>query len=133
MTQKEKAISLMKKLAIHKPYIVGFDKKDNACYFENYAGFWAWQDEELTSKIKQFEQRNGAIVYAVTHEYLDFGECYDFLFVPKDEEDWDDLLWDAERGDFYAYAYVWNKSCDWCSEFGTIGIRSFGGGIKRVS
>ena len=34
---------------------------------------------------------------------------------------------------FYAYAYVWNKSDDFCSEFGTIGIRSFGGGIKRVA
>ena len=33
---------------------------------------------------------------------------------------------------FYAYAYVWNKTDDYCSEFGTIGICSFGGGIKRV-
>ena len=33
---------------------------------------------------------------------------------------------------FYVSAYVWNKSDDMCSEFGTIGIRSFGGGIKRV-
>ena len=31
------------------------------------------------------------------------------------------------------FAYVWNKSNDYCSEFGTIGIRSFGGGIKRVA
>ena len=34
---------------------------------------------------------------------------------------------------FYAYAYVWNKTDDFCSEFGTIGIRSFGGRIKRVA
>lgn len=34
---------------------------------------------------------------------------------------------------YYVSAYVWNKTDDWCSEFGTIGIRSFGGGIKRVA
>ena len=33
---------------------------------------------------------------------------------------------------FYAYAYVWNKDDDYCSELGTIAIRSFGGGIERV-
>lgn len=133
MTQKEKAISLMKQLGIHKPYITGFDKKDNVCFYENYAGFWAYQEPELMAKIKDFEQSNGAIVYAVTHEYLEFGECYDFLFVPKDKEDWDDLVEDLGNGRFYAYAYVWNKDCTWCSEYGTIYIRSFGGGIKRIS
>ena len=30
-----------------------------------------------------------------------------------------------------AYAYVWNKDDEWCSEFGTISVASFGGGIAR--
>ena len=47
------------------------------------------------------------------------------------EEEWDEMLYRQGRT-FYAYAYVWNKSDDYCSEFGTIGICSFGGGIKRV-
>ena len=38
----------------------------------------------------------------------------------------------SQKEIFYSYAYVWNKTDDNCSEFGTIGIRSFGGGIKRV-
>ena len=33
---------------------------------------------------------------------------------------------------YYAFAYVWNKDDDFCSEFGTIGLKSFGGGIKRI-
>ena len=72
------------------------------------------------------------MVYAITHEYTDFGECYDFLFIPDYEEEWDDILL-KYNGDYYAYAYVWNKTDDWCSEFGTITICSFGGGITRVA
>ena len=59
------------------------------------------------------------------------GECYDFLFIPDYEEEWNEVLYRQGRT-FYAYAYVWNKTDDYCSEFGTIGICSFGGGIKRV-
>ena len=37
-----------------------------------------------------------------------------------------------DKNTFYAFAYVWNKDCEWCSEFGTIGVKSFGGGLKRI-
>ncbi len=29
--------------------------------------------------------------------------------------------------------YVWNKDDERCSEFGTIGVQSFGGGIRRIA
>ena len=32
-----------------------------------------------------------------------------------------------------AFAYVWNKDDDWCSEFGSVTVQSFGGGIKRIA
>ena len=39
-----------------------------------------------------------------------------------------------DRGFVYVHTPIITASdCDWCSEFGTIGIRSFGGGIKRVA
>ena len=31
-----------------------------------------------------------------------------------------------------AFAYVWNKSDDWCSEFGSVAIQSGFGGITRI-
>lgn len=55
----------------------------------------------------------------------------DYL-VESYEEEWDEMLYKQGRT-FYAYAYVWNKTDDCCSEFGTIGVCSFGGGIKRVA
>ena len=130
--KKKKAIELMEELGIYKPYIRGFKQDDTICYFEQYAGFWAYQDEELMKKIKEFEARTGNLVYAVTHEYLEFGECYDFLIIPNYKSDWKYLISPSGKG-FAVYAFVWNKDDDSCSEYGTIGIRSFGGGIKRFA
>ena len=130
--KKQKAIELMGKLDIYKPYIKGFRENNKVCYFEGFGGFWAEQNKELMEKVNEFEKEHNCLVYAITHEYTDFGECYDLLFIPDYEEEWDDILL-KYNGDYYAYAYVWNKTDDWCSEFGTIGIRSFGGGIKRVA
>ena len=53
------------------------------------------------------------------------------LYVPDYKSDWKYMLM-PQKTMFYVSAYVWNKSDDLCSEFGTIGIRSFGGGIKRI-
>ena len=129
--KKAKAVEMLKELNIYKPYIDGFKEENNVCYFERYAGYWAYQDEELMKKIKQIEQRYNCLVYAVTHEYLEFGECYSLLVIPDYKEDWDYILEKAQNG-YYAYAYVWNKTDNDCSEFGTIGVESFDGGLKRV-
>lgn len=85
---KEIAVGLMEKLNIYKPYIRGFKAKaTKVCYFERFGGFWAYQNEELTKKIKEVEEKYDCVVYAVTHEYTEFGELYDMLIVPN-ERDW---------------------------------------------
>lgn len=130
--KKQKALELMKKLDIYKPYIKGFEKDNEVCFFEGFGGFWAYQEPELMKKIKTFEKEHNCLVYAVTHEYLEFGECYDFLYIPDYKEDWDFVL-ENQGNMYFALAYVWNKDDDNCSEFGTIVIRSFGGGISRIA
>ena len=87
--QKELAISLMKKLDIYEPYIDVFEKEDVVSYFERYIGFWAYQDKELDEKVKELEKEYGCRVYAITHEFTDFGECYSFLIVSKYKEEWE--------------------------------------------
>ena len=132
MTQKEVAIKCMQQLNIYKPYIKKFEKDGTITLFENFGGFYINNDDEpeLVAKIKEFEDKSKCIVYAVTHELTEFGELYDFLIISRYEEEWDETIEDVKDG--YAFAYVWNKSNDWCSEFGTIAIRSFGGGIARL-
>ena len=55
--KKQKAIELMNKLDIYKPYIKGFKDKNSVCFYENFGGFWAYQEPELMAKIKEFEEK----------------------------------------------------------------------------
>lgn len=129
--RKNKALELMQKLDIYKPYIKGFRDAGDICFFENFGGYWTWQNEDLHNKIQEIEKKYNCTVYAVTHEYTEFGELYDLLVITDYKEEWNDLLTKAQNT-FYAFAYVWNKDDDFCSEFGTIAIESFGGGIRRI-
>ena len=129
--QKAKAIEIMKQMDIYKPYIEGFKNEDKVCFFEQFGGFWVYQEPEVEAKMKELENEYGCTVYAITHEFTHFGECYSFLLVSKCEEEWD-MLVTSEKNNHYAFAYVWNKDDDYCSEFGTVVVKSFGGGIKRI-
>lgn len=132
MTQKEVALSAMELLDIYKPYIEKFKKDGTVTLFERFGGYYIDEDNEpeLLKEIKKFESEYECIVYAVTHNYFMFGECYSFLCISKYEEEWDMTLHNLKRG--LAWSYVWNKTDEWCSEFGTIAVKSFGGGIARV-
>ena len=134
MTQKEKAIECLHNLDIYGPYIKAFEKNGTITLFERFGGYYITEDQEpeLLNKIKEFEKETGSLVYAVTHELFQFGECYSFLCISKYEEDWD-LTLETNGYTSYVWSYVWNKNHDWCSEYGTIAVKSFGGGIARVS
>ena len=109
--KKEKAIELLKQMDIYAPYIKGFREKGMVCFFERFGGYWADQEPEL---------------------YDDFGECYSFLIVTAYPEEWATLM-HTEGNRHTAFAYVWNKDDDWCSEFGSVTVQSFGGGIRRIA
>ena len=133
MTQKEKAIECMQKLDIYKPYIDSFKKDGVVTLFERFGGYYIdEQEQELLDKIRGFESETGSLVYAVTHERFFFGDCYSFLCVSKYEEDWDYTV-EVNPDNSYVWSYVWNKDDDMCSEFGTIVVKSFGGGVARIS
>ena len=131
MTQKEVAIECLKALDIYKPYIRKFEKDGTVTLFERFGGYYidADNEPELLKKIREFEAETECIVYAVTHEIFPFGECYSFLVVTKYDDEWEMTMGEVKDG--YAFSYVWNKSDEYCSEFGTIAVASFGGGIAR--
>lgn len=134
MTQKEFAISCLERLRIYGPYVRKFQSKATIpCFFENFAGFYADQEVELWNKVKAIEEETGCLVYAITHEFSEIGETWSMLCVPRTIEAIEDILFNyGSISSFYAYAYVWNKSDDLCSEFGSIVVRAAFGGIKRV-
>lgn len=128
--KRKQGVKLLKDLNIYKPYINGFEKGD-ICYFENFGGYWAYQDEELMAKIKEIEEEYNCLVCAITHEFAEFGELYDLIVVTDYPEEWE-IDRKIDNQTFSVFAYVWNKSDEDMSEFGNIGIKSFGGGIRRV-
>lgn len=131
--RKELALKIMKQLDIYKPYIKGFEKNNEVCFFERFAGYWAWQNEDLETKIKELEEKYNCTVYAITHNYTEFGELYSFLIITDYKEEWNDLVIEYSEGQHSAFAYVWNKTDDYLSEFGTILVDSLGGGIRRIA
>lgn len=133
MTQKEIAVECLRKLDIYKPYIRRFDAAGVPCFFESFGGFYADQEPELWHKIKKVEEEYGCLVYAITHELFEFGDCWSFLCVSKHAKEVRDCLLSTGRpGTFYAFTYVWNKSDSLLSEFGDIAVQAFGGGIRRI-
>ena len=130
--RKTKAIDFMKQMDIYQPYIEKFDKKNQITYFERGIGFWVDEESELSRRINEIENKYNITVYTVTHEYCEFGECFSMLYLNDRKCDWKCTV-ESEGNKHYAYAYVWNKTDDSCSEFGTIGVKSIYGGIQRFA
>lgn len=134
--QKELAIGRLKQMKIYKPYITAFEKKDVVTMFEGFGGFYVMEgncDEDLIKEIKNVEEQYGCLVYAVTHEFASYGELYSLLCVSKYAEDETrKLLDERDQKHFYAFAWVYNKSDYWCSEFGSVVVQSALGGLRRV-
>lgn len=129
---KNIAIKAMQDLNIYSAYINGFKKsKQRVCFFENCAGFWVDQEQEIHDKMKDIENKYNVLVYAITHEKTEFGELWDFLCVPEHEDSMP-IIREYSHNSYFAFAYVWNKDYDACSEFGEIVVKSFGGGIMRI-
>ena len=130
--KKAEAINRMKMLDLYTDYIKAF--KDNGEIFmsEMTGGVYEFEaNTELVNKVKEFEAEHNALVYHVIHTLTQFGELYNFLYVSDYDEEWE--MDNADIADGYALVYVWNKDDEWCSEFGTIGVKGLFGGIIRTA
>ena len=130
--KKEEAIRRMKALDLYKPYIESFIKRDEIFMSEMTGGVYEFSSNtELVNKVREFEDEHETLVYHVIRTFTEFGELYNFLYVSDYEEEWE--MDNADIKDGYALAYVWNKDDEWCSEFGSIGVRGKFGGIIRTA
>ena len=131
-TKKKEAIKRMKALDLYTPYIKAFKDKDEIFMSEMTGGVYEFKENTgLCDKIKEFEAEHNALIYHVIHTFTQFGELYNFLYVSDYEEEWEMDNDDIQAG--YALAYVWNTTDEWCSEFGSIGVRGKFGGIVRTA
>ena len=88
-------------------------------------------NEEEQEIINNFEKEHeGCKVYHLIHNITDFGELYNIFYVSNVEDEWEQDKEDLKQN--YAFVYVYNKSADWCSEFGSIAIKKNIGGLIRI-
>ncbi len=133
MNQKEIAIQCLKKLDIYRPYIKKFEKEDIPMFFERLTGYYLPHEVVLQAKVKEVQEKNDVLVYAVTHEWLEFGECWSMLCVTKNTRSVDECIMDTVHPDtFYVNSYVWNLDNEHFSEFGDVVINTYDGRIRRL-
>lgn len=142
-TQKEEAVKrleILKSKGLMPCVKRAFDTKKQTIYYSEFNGLGGalyffnetgGAKQEWIDLVKKFEEDYGALVYHITHEYTSFGELLDLFFVSKYEEEWNYDRNDLYNG--YSYAYVINLSEPLFSEFGTIGYKTFGGGLIRTA
>ena len=83
-------------------------------------------------KVKSIEDDKHCLVYAVTHDYMIFGECYSLLLVSPYQEDWNYSLLAEDNSIFRVNAYVWNSTVEEHSEMGYVIIKTIKGNLGRI-
>ncbi len=127
--QKLEALERMKLLKLNKNIIKEFEKENVVNMSEN-GGYLYWLDSDQQAIVDDFETKHDALVYHVIHDYTQSGELYALLYVSKYKNEWQDEKKELKCG--YALVYVKNVTDDWCSEFGSIGIKPQLGGLVRT-
>lgn len=134
--KKVEAINRMKELGLFAPCIKAFEDRDEVQLSEPTGGLYEFSiDKELTAKVQEFEKKNNALVYHVIHTPMrldsEVMDMYNFLYVSDYQEEYEVDNADIKEG--YVFAYVWNKTIDYFSEFGSIAVKGMFGGLVRVS
>ena len=128
--QRTEALKRMELLKLHENVIDDF-KEIALLNQSELGGILYWVEGEMEKKIHEWEEKTGNLVYHVIHDYTEFGELLSLLYVSQYEEEWETDREDIQDG--YALAYVMNLTDDWCSEYGSIGIRPQWGGVVRTA
>ena len=128
--QRTEALKRMELLNLHENVIDDF-KEIALLNQSEHGGILYWVEGEMEKKIREWEEKTGNLVYHVIHDYTEFGELLSLLYVSQYEEEWEMERDDLVNG--YPLAYVMNLTDDWCSEYGSIGIRPQWGGVVRTA
>ena len=130
--KKAEAIKRMNAHGLFEPCIKAFESRNEVQLSEITGGLYEFSgDAELAARVKEFEEKYNGLVYHVIHTPTQFGDLYSFLHVSDYEEEWD--FENEDIADGYVFAYVWNKTDDWCSEFGSIAVQCRFGGLVRTA
>ena len=131
-TKKSEAVRRMKLLGIFPETIRQFEKGVFVSISMPPLGAFFWAQDDDLARIMEFEEKHYALFYMVVRTYYEeLGKLDSYFFVDDYKEEWDNDRQSLVDGE--AFAYVYNHDCEWCSEFGSIGInRTIAAGLVRT-
>lgn len=126
---KAEAINRMKMLGIYWKAIEEFRQEDKVNV--SRSGILYWLDETYREKVAEFEKEHGGLAYIAIEINTEFGKLLSILYVSEHCEEWERDR--EELKDCTPFAYVYNLTDEYCSEFGCIGVRNRFGGLVRTA
>ena len=129
--QKAEALARMRLLGIFPGTVKQFDRDGKVGISEPPFGAFYWAEGWDLDRIEQFEEDHDALVYLVIRSYTTHGETEDYLYVSKNEEEWEQDREDLKNG--MPLAYTFNFDDPQLSEIGYIAIeKTMAGGLTRT-
>jgi hypothetical protein len=128
--KKAEAIKRMKALDVYTEAIKQFKNEDIIMVSEPPLGGLYWLNKEEKKIVADFELEYNALVYMVVRSNTEFGLLDSLLYVSDEQEEWE-MDWE-DIPDRYLMSYVVNRDCPDYSEFGSIAVKSVGGGLVRI-
>lgn len=129
--KKAEAVRRMKMMDVFGRAREAFRRSNKVMVSEPPFGGLYDLNERQKEVAKRLLDENGALVYMVIRSFCEDMEMESYLYVSDHEEEWGMDRDDIREG--YAVTWTENLTCPDCSEFGTIGFRSFGGGLLRTA
>ena len=126
---KKEGIFRMKMLNLLSGVVDTFEKDDKLFKTEGQRGILYDLDDAEIKMVKEVEEENEGLVYHVIKTFTEFGTLLNMLWVSKYKDEWEMDRTDIDDG--LTFAYVKNLDAEYCSEFGSIGIRPLIGGVVR--
>ena len=128
--KKVEAIKRMKTLNIYSEAIRQFKDEDIVMVSEPPFGGLYWLNDEEKRMVADFEAEHNALVYMVVRSNTEFGLLDALLYVSDYQDEYEMDNDDIKDG--YIMSYVVNHDCPDLSEFGSIAVKSVGGGLVRI-
>ena len=127
---KKEGLLRMKKLNLMEDVVKLFKEEDGLYKTEGQKGTLYFLNEEEKKAVKEVEEQFEGLVYHVIKTFTEFGTLLNMLYVSQYDEEWE--MDRADIGDGIVFAYVKNLDAEYCSEFGSIGVKPMIGGVVRA-
>ncbi len=129
---KQEALARMKLLDLYPYTVRRFDEEGLIyCSWGVSGGALFLLTDEIREVVEKFENQTGYLVYYVIENHTSIGHMLTLLYVSTEMDEWPAHKQDLQDG--CPLAYVENLTYPDCSEFGSVGVKPFNGGVVRTA